>query len=396
MRTSYRDIFLLACCQALLLVNNAALISMNGLVGYALAPAKALATAGATTFVLGSAAAAMPAALWMAKVGRRRGFMTGSLVAIVGSVTCSLALAVSSFALYCLGTAIIGVYTAFGLQYRFAAAEVAAPEFKAKAISLVLAGGIAGGFLGPEASRWGRELLSVPFLGSFLLMSAFALLALGVQSRVRVPKPAIAAGAGGRPLAAIASQPVFAVAALSAALGYGVMNLLMTATPLAMSFCSHPYSAAAFVIEWHVVGMYAPGFFTGGLIQRYGVLRVIVAGTALVATSIGIAVSGNAIGHFWTALVLLGVGWNLMYTGGTTLLTEAYTPQDRARTQGLNDFIVFTVMGVSSFSSGALVDAAGWERMNAVALPFVATVATAALWLAAVRRRAGAVARSKA
>jgi MFS family permease len=394
MRTSYRDIVLLACCQALLLVNNAALISMNALVGYALAPAKALATAGATTFVLGSAAAAMPAALWMAKVGRRRGFMTGSLVAVVGSATCALALAMSSFALYCLGTAIIGVYTAFGLQYRFAAAEVAAPEFKAKAISLVLAGGIAGGFLGPEASRWGRELLPVPFLGSFLLMSAFALVALGVQSRVHVPKPALATGAGGRPLRAIAAQPVFAVAALSAALGYGVMNLLMTATPLAMSFCNHPYSAAAFVIEWHVVGMYAPGFFTGGLIQRLGVLRVIVAGTALVAASIGVAVSGNAIGYFWTALVLLGVGWNLMYTGGTTLLTEAYAPQDKAKTQGLNDFIVFTVMGVSSFSSGALVDAAGWERMNAVALPFVAAVAVGALWLASARKRAGAVVRS--
>ncbi|MGE5144236.1 MAG: MFS transporter [Acidobacteriota bacterium] len=394
MRTSYRDIVLLACCQALLLVNNAALISMNALVGYALAPAKALATAGATTFVLGSAAAAMPAALWMAKVGRRRGFMTGSLVAVVGSATCALALAMSSFALYCLGTAIIGVYTAFGLQYRFAAAEVAAPEFKAKAISLVLAGGIAGGFLGPEASRWGRELLPVPFLGSFLLMSAFALVALGVQSRVHVPKPALATGAGGRPLRAIAAQPVFAVAALSAALGYGVMNLLMTATPLAMSFCNHPYSAAAFVIEWHVVGMYAPGFFTGGLIQRFGVLRVIVAGTALVAASIGVAVTGNAVGHFWTALVLLGVGWNLMYTGGTTLLTEAYAPQDKAKTQGLNDFIVFTVMGVSSFSSGALVDAAGWERMNAVALPFVAAVAVGALWLASARKRAGAVVRS--
>jgi len=191
MRTSYRDIFLLACCQALLLVNNSALIAMNGLVGYALAPSKSLATVGVTSFVLGSAAAAMPASLWMARVGRRRGFMTGSLVAVVGSVTCACALWISSFALYCLGTAIIGVYTAFGLQYRFAAAEVAAPEFKAKAISLVLAGGIAGGFLGPEASRWGRELFSVPFLGSFLVMCGFALVALVVQSRVRVPMPAV-------------------------------------------------------------------------------------------------------------------------------------------------------------------------------------------------------------
>jgi MFS family permease len=396
MRTSYRDIFLLACCQALLLVNNAALIAMNALVGYALAPSKALATAGATTFVLGSAVSAMPASLWMAKVGRRRGFMTGSLVAVAGSATCALALALSSFALFCLGTAIVGVYTAFGLQYRFAAAEVAAPEFKAKAISLVLAGGIAGGFLGPETSRWGRELFATPFLGSFLLMSAFALIALAVQSLVRVPAPAIAGEGHGRSLAQIAAQPVFAVAALAAALGYGVMNLLMTATPLAMSFCNHPYAAAAFVIEWHVVGMYAPGVFTGSLIQRYGALKVIVAGTLLIAASIATAVTGNEIAHFWAALVLLGVGWNLMYTGGTTLLTEAYTAQEKAKTQGLNDFIVFTVMGVSSLSSGALIDAAGWERMNAVALPFVAAVALAALWLAVRRKRMGGVARTGA
>ena len=386
-RTSYRDIFLLACCQALLLVNNSALIAMNGLVGYALAGNKALATAGATTFVLGSAASAMPASLWMAKVGRRRGFMTGSVVAIVGSTTCALALALSSFALFCLGTAIIGVYTAFGLQYRFAAAEVASPAFKAKAISLVLAGGIAGGFLGPEASRWGRELLPVPFLGSFLALSAIALVAFGVQSQVRVPMPTLAERGGSRPLAEIVAQPVFVVAALSAALGYGVMNLLMTATPLAMNFCNYPYAAATFVIEWHVVGMYAPGFFTGSLIQRFGVLKVIVTGTALVAAAVGVALAGNQIAHFWAALVLLGIGWNLMYTGGTTLLTEAYTPRDKAKTQGLNDFIVFAVMGVSSLSSGALIDAAGWDRMNAVALPFVAVVALAALWLGALRRK---------
>ena len=328
----------------------------------------------------------MPAALWMAKVGRRRGFMTGSIVAVFGSAICALALAWSSFALFCLGTAIIGVYTAFGLQYRFAAAEVAAPEFRAKAISLVLAGGIAGGFLGPEASRWAKDLLPVPFLGSFIVLSGIALIALGVQSRVRVPAPSVAARDGGRSLSEIARQPVFVVAVLSAALGYGVMNLLMTATPLAMSFCGYPFAAAAFVIEWHVVGMYAPGFVTGSLIPRFGALRVIVAGTLLMAACVGVALADNQVGYFWAALVLLGVGWNLMYTGGTTLLTEVYTPAEKAKTQGLNDFIVFAVMGLSSFSAGALIDIAGWERMNAVALPFVAVVMFAALWLFALRR----------
>jgi len=388
MRTSYRDIAILACCQALLLVNNAGLIAMNGLVGYALAANKALATLGVTTYVLGAALAAMPASLWMAQVGRRRGFMTGSLIGVAGSAVCALALAWSSFLVYCIGTGLIGAYTAFGFHYRFAAAEVAAPAFKAKAISLVLAGGIAGGFLGPEASRFAKDAFSVPFLGSFLVLSVIAIVALAVQSLVRVPAPvATDGGSAGRPLAQIARQPVFIVAALSAALGYGVMNLLMTATPLAMNFCSHPYSAAAFVIEWHVVGMYAPGFVTGTLIKRFGVINVIIAGAMLQAACVAVALSGNHVGHFWTALVLLGVGWNLMYTGGTTLLTEAYMPAEKARTQGLNDFIVFSVMGVSSFASGVLVNAAGWETMNAVALPFIAAVAIAAFWFALVRRR---------
>ena len=388
MRTSYRDIALLACCQGLLLINNSGLIAMNGLVGYALVENKAFATLGATTFVLGSAFAAMPAALWMAKVGRRRGFMMGSAIAVAGAATCALALWLGSFALFCFGTAVIGIYTAFGLQYRFAAAEVAAPEFRAKAISLVLAGGIAGGFLGPQASLWAKDLLGVPFLGSFLVLSAFALVALAVQAQVRVPRPSMEeTRGGGRPLSEIVRQPVFIVAALSAALGYGIMNLLMTATPLAMSFCSHPFSAAAFVIEWHVVGMYAPGFFTGSLIKRFGALKVIAVGIVLMGACVAVALSGIAIWQFWTALVLLGVGWNFMYTGGTTLLIDAYTPAEKAKTQGINDVIVFTVMSISSFSSGALISAAGWDWMNLGALPLLAVVASAVFWLTVLRQR---------
>jgi MFS family permease len=388
MRTSYRDIALLACCQALLLINNSGLIAMNGLVGYALVDNKTFATLGATSFVVGSALAAMPAALWMAKVGRRRGFMTGSAIAVAGAAMCALALWLGSFALFCFGTAVIGIYTAFGLQYRFAAAEVAAPAFRAKAISLVLAGGIAGGFLGPLASLWAMDLLPVRFLGSFLVLSAIAIVALGVQSQVRVPPPSMEeTRGGGRPLARIAGQPVFIVAALSAALGYGIMNLLMTATPLAMSFCGHPFSAAAFVIEWHVVGMYAPGFFTGSLIKRFGALKVIAVGIVLMGVCVVVALSGISLWQFWTALVLLGVGWNFMYTGGTTLLIDAYTPAEKAKTQGMNDVIIFTVMSISSFSSGALISATGWDWMNLGTLPLLAVVASAVLWVTLLRRR---------
>ena len=383
MTTSYRDIFLLACCQALLLTNAAGLISMNALVGYSLVDVKTIATLGATTYVLGSAMATMPMSLWMGRVGRRRGFMAGALINVGGCAIAVAALSLKSFALYCVATAVIGIYNAIGLQYRFAAAEVAAPADKARAISLVLAGGIVGGFLGPAITRWGRDLFAAPFLGSFLMLAGVALVALAVQSQVRVPKPHAAGNAdGGRPLSEIVRQPVFVVAALSAVVGYGLMNLLMTATPLAMDFCGLPYAQAAFVISWHVVGMYAPGFFTGSLIDRFGVLNVILAGAAVMAAGALVALTGNALAHFLAALVLIGVGWNFMYTGGTALLTESYAPAEKARTQGANDFIMFSTMAVSSFSSGAMVSTTGWEAMNWTALPVLAAVSGAVVWYA--------------
>ncbi|MGL4649118.1 MAG: MFS transporter, partial [Caldilineaceae bacterium] len=322
--TSYRNIFLLACCQALLLTNSAGLISMNGLVGYSLVDTKTLAPLGATTYVLGSALATMPMSLWMARVGRRRGFMAGALINVLGCAIAVLALLGGSFALYCVATAIIGIYNAVGLQYRFAATEVASAADKARAISLVLAGGIAGGFLGPAITRWGQHLFATPFLGSFAMLAGVAVLALAVQSQVRVPKPsAEERSGGGRPLREIMRQPVFIVAALSGGLGYGLMNLLMTATPLAMNFCSLPYAQAALAIQWHVVGMYAPGFVTGTLIKRTGVLWVIAAGIALMGAGSLVALNGVTLAHFVIALVLVGIGWNFMYTGGTLLLTEA-------------------------------------------------------------------------
>ena len=387
MRTSYRDIFLLACCQALLLTNAAGLITMNGLVGYALAETKSLATAGVTFYVLGSALATMPASLWMARAGRRTGFMAGALINVAGCALAVLAISRGSFLLYCVATGVMGVYNAIGLQYRFAAAEVAAPADKAKAISLVLAGGVVGGFLGPESARRAMDLFPTPFLGGFVVLAAYALVALAVQSRVHVPQPTLEErSGGGRPLAVIVRQPVFIVAALTAAVGYGLMNLLMTATPIAMSFCSHPFGAAALVIQWHVVGMYAPGFVTGSLIRRFGVLNVILAGIILVAACVAVALNGVTVPHFLVALALLGIGWNFMYTGGTTLLTDAYAPAEKARTQGVNDFIVFATMGVSSLASGAMVSTAGWESMNRAMLPILAAIAAVVLWYAWRRR----------
>jgi predicted MFS family arabinose efflux permease len=314
--------------------------------------------------------------------------MAGALINVGGCALAALAIATRSFPLYCVATAVIGVYTAIGLQYRFAAAEVSAPKDKPRAIALVLAGGIVGGFIGPESVRHAVDLFPTPFLGGFLVLAAYAIAALAVQSTVHVPRPTIEESSGqGRPLSAIVRQPVFIVAALSGALGYGLMNLLMTATPIAMSFCNHPFGATALVIEWHVVGMFAPGFFTGPLIQRFGVNNVILAGLAAMAASVAVALNGVTIGHFVAGLVLVGIGWNFMYVGGTTLLTESYKPAEKARTQGVNDFIVFSIMGVSSLASGAMVSTAGWEAMNRAVLPFLAVIAASVLWLDWRRRR---------
>jgi predicted MFS family arabinose efflux permease len=392
-RTSRRDIFLLACCQALLLTNSSGLIAMNGLIGYSLAQTKALATFGVTTYVAGSAIATIPMSLWMARAGRRVGFMAGALANILGCCIGAAALAIRSFPLFCLATGIIGIYNAVGLQYRFAAAEVATPADRAKAISLVLAGGVVGGLIGPQSVRVARDLLSTPFQGSFVVLALFAVVAVAIQSRVHVPAPPHdVRAAKGRPLREIVRQPAYVVAVLAGALGYGLMNLLMTATPIAMNFCGHPFSAMALVIEWHVVAMFAPGFITGSLIRRFGMLSIILAGVVSTAIGTFIAVDGNSVAHFAASLVALGVGWNFMYTGATALLTQTHTPSEKGRAQGLNDFVMFMTMGATSVASGALVTTSGWETMNLAALPVLAIVAIAVLWLFRLQRQAPAAA----
>jgi MFS family permease len=382
MELSRRNVFLLACCQALLLTNAVTLISIGALAGYALAQNKVFATLPAATYVCGSALATVPASFWMRRVGRRNGFLTGGVFGLAGSVLASLAMGMGSLALLCLGTALLGVYNAFGQYYRFAAADAATPDFKAKAISFVLAGGLVGGIVGPEVSKHTRDLVATPYLASYASLFIYCLVAMAIISRLSIPAPKEESAHGpARSLGEIASQPVFMVAVSVAALGYATMNLLMTATPLAMGFCGHPYSAAAAVISSHVIAMFAPSFVTGSLIKRFGVLHVILAGVAMLFGCVGVALSGQLIAHFWTALVLLGLGWNFTYIGGTTLLTEAYRPSERAKAQGANEMTIFTVQAISAFSSGVLVNAAGWNTLNYVALPLIAAAGCAALWL---------------
>jgi MFS family permease len=325
----------------------------------------------------------------MKRVGRQRGLMAGTLWGVVGALICAGAVWMQSFWLLCFGALVFGVYNAYGQYYRFAAADVAGPDFKSTAISLVLAGGLVGGILGPTTSRFTVDLLTPRFTGAYLALIGFALLTMLLLRFVRIPTPdAKAQAARGRPLREIAAQPKFIVAVLSGAIGYGVMNFLMTSTPIAMGVCGHPYSDAAFVISSHVIGMFAPSFVTGGLVKRAGVLPVMFAGAIFNFAAIGIALSGISVAQFWWSLVLLGVGWNFLYIGGTTLLTETYRPEEMAKAQGANEQVIFIVMAISSFTSGLTVTQAGWERVNLYALPLVALAAIAIGWFALVQRRA--------
>ena len=383
MNSTRRNVALLAACQAMLFTNNATLIAINGLAGLALAPYAALATLPVTCWVLGGALGTMPASLHMKRVGRQRGLSLGTLWGIGGALLAANAIWLQSFWLLCFATSVWGVYNAYGQYYRFAAADVSTPDFRPTAISLVLAGGLVGGLLGPNLSRWTVDLAGPKFMGAYLVLIVFAVATMLLLRFVRIPTPtATERSASGRPLAQIAAQPKFIVAVLSGAIGYGVMNFLMTSTPIAMRACGHPYGDAAFVVSWHVVGMFAPSFFTGGLIRRLGVLPVMLAGAALNFAAIGIALSGLTVAQFWWSLVILGVGWNFLYIGGTTLLTETYRPEERAKAQGANDQAIFIMMVISSFTSGMTVTAAGWERVNLLALPMVALVAVAIVWYA--------------
>ena len=377
-----RNVFLLACCQALLLTNAVTLVAIGALAGYALAADKALSTLPATAYVIGGAIAAFPASMFMKRVGRRSGFLVGGAIGLAGAAIATLAIASASFALLCLGHFLLGINNAFGQYYRFAAADAASSDFKAKAISLVMAGGLVGGIVGPELTKITIDLAAPTYVASYASLLAFGMAAMAIISFLAIPPAAEAARyEPARPLAELAAQPAFVVAVLVAAIAYAVMNFLMTATPLAMRFCGHPYGAAAGVITAHVVAMFAPSFFTGSLIKRFGVLPVMGAGVAVMLACVAVALSGELVMNFWWALVLLGLGWNFMYVGGSTLLTETYAPSEKAKAQGFNEITIFAVQAISSFSSGFLVNAAGWNVLNYIALPLILMAGASLAWL---------------
>ncbi len=386
-----KNLWLLAAAQGLFLTNNVVFIAINGLVGLSLAPLGWMATLPVMGYVVGGALSTGLVARSQARWGRKVSFQMGLMVAMASALLCAAALFVGSFWLLVLATVVAGYYSANGQLYRFAAGELAAAAFREKAVSLVLAGGLIGAIAGPNLANHARDALNVPFLGAYLALAVVALLSMGIIGGIKFPpEPPKKAGTGtGRPLGEIMRQPVFIVATLGAALGYGVMNLLMAATPLAMQMCGMPFSDAALVLEWHVIGMFAPGFFTGHLIKRFGVLQVMGVGVALNGVCIAIALSGQDLHQFLVALFLLGVGWNFLFTGSTTLAMQAYRPEEKDKAQAAINFWVFATMAVTSFASGALVTTQGWTLLNIGSTVPVALTGVALMWLAAQRRRAG-------
>lgn len=389
MDISRKNVVVLAVCQGLLLINNTVLITVNALVGYALAPEKALATLPVTMYFVGSALSTIPISFMMKRYGRRAGFNLGALFATFGSITCGVAVYRGDFWLLCLGVLVLGAYFAAGQYYRFAAADSAPADFKSTAISLVLAGGIVGGFIGPETSKLTKDLVAGhAYAGSYISLVAFALLSIVALRWLQIAGlTEVERKAAGRPLEVIARQPAFIVAVLCATIAYGVMNLLMTTTPLAMGASGHHFREAAFVIQWHVVGMFAPSFVTGHLIKRFGLTAVMLTGVVLNIVCVGIALSGVQIMHFWLALVLLGIGWNFLFVGATALLTEIHSTAERAKVQGVNDAAISITMIITSLASGALFTIQGWYAMNLWALPALLLAGASLLWLAWTRRQ---------
>ena len=390
-----RNLWLLVVCQGLFLTNNVTFIAINGLVGLALAPMGWMATLPVMGYVVGGALSTGLVARTQRELGRKGSFQLGLLIAVASALLCCYAAYSRNFWLLVTATVVAGYYNANAQLYRFAAAELAVPAFREKAISLVMAGGLLGAVAGPNLAAYTRNLTPVPFAGAYLALAGVALLAMLLLAFIHFPaRPAAVAGAApvgtGRPLREIIAQPVFIVAAAAGALGYGVMNLLMAATPIAMQICGLPFSDVALVLEWHVIGMFAPGFFTGHLIKRFGALPIMGAGLALNVVCVGIALSGIEFRQFVAALFLLGLGWNFLFTGSTTLALTAYRPEEKDKAQGALNFCVFAVLAVSSLASGVLVTTQGWELLNMGSLAPLGITACALIWLGLRSRAARA------
>jgi len=383
------QLLLLTVCQGLFLTNNVTFIAINGLVGLALAPVAWMATLPVCAYVAGGAMFAPLVARHQRALGRQRAFQLGLLVAMGSCGLAAWAVVQQQFWWVVFATLMAGYFNATAGLYRFAATELVLPSHQERAISWVLAGGILGAVTGPNLANASKGLLTQPFAGAYLVLIGVAMLSFMVMSFIHFPPLQQGSGTAplGRSLREMARQPVFVVSIAACALGYGVMNLLMAATPIAMAQCSHPFDRTALVLEWHVLGMFVPSFFTGSLIKRFGALPVMATGVVLNLACVVIALMGVELMHFLAALLLLGMGWNFLFIGGTTLFTQAYRPEEKTTAQAAMDFCIYTTMTVTSFSSGALVTTGGWTWMNLGSLLPVAATGAALAWLASRKRQ---------
>ncbi len=378
-----RNVLVLATCQMLFGSSRTLLIATTPVIALGMGY-KALATVPAALVIVGTAIATMPASMFMRVTGRRLGFMIGAGIGALAGVMVLGAIIQARFGLLCLASLTYGIFAAFGQYFRFAAADTAPRHFRSKAISLVLAGGVVAAFVGPYLAETGENLLAAgEFMGSYVFLIGLMVLIALALIFLNIPKltPSERAAAQ-RSLTRIMLQPVFIAATLAATMGQGVMNLLMTAIPIAMVEADFEFADTAFVISWHSFGMFAPGFVTGSLIKRFGEVRVILTGLTLQLACIGVALSGEGVMEFWLSMLLLGVGWNFAFTGGTSLLTSSYNPAERAKTQGAMSFINYAFVAVVSLSSGALLHFFGWEWVNLSSIPLLAIAAVATSWFA--------------
>lgn len=381
-----RNVPLLALCQAMMVSSMSLIVSTSALVGYNLASDKSYATAPLAVGLVATMLASIPAALWMQRVGRKAGFMVASLVGFAGAGFLALSILQHLFWLFIAASALIGIFNAFGNYYRFTAADAVDEAHKSRAISLVLAGGVIAAVVGPNLANYTRSLIpNAEFAASYAFVMIFFVLSLVFQGFLRLPKQAdlLHTHESGttRPLGEIVRQPKFVVAVICGMLGYGIMTFVMTATPLAMQHRHMPFSDTAFVIQWHVLGMFVPSFFSGHLINRFGVKRIMFVGAMLGLGCAAINIIGSTTTHFFYGLLLLGVSWNFLFVGATALLTEAYRPAEQFKTQAVNDFIVFTVVAVSSLSAGAINHMFGWEMINYSVIPLYIIVLISILLL---------------
>jgi MFS family permease len=366
-----------------MMTGNSLLIATSALVGYSLAEDKSFATLPIALQFLATMLTSAPASMLMRHVGRRPGFVLGATIAALGGGLATYAILESNFILFCAASSLIGMFNGFGNFYRFAAADTATEEFRSKAISYVMAGGVIAAFAGPNLANWSSDWIhSARFAGSYMTLIGVYIVSIVTLLFIDIPRPtAHERSARGRPLQTIMSQPAFIVAVLGGMAGYATMSLIMNATPLAMHEHAHPFRDTAFVIQWHVFGMFAPSFFTGHLIKRFGNLNMMMAGGLLLATTVAINLAGTNVAHFWFALFSLGIGWNFVFVGATSLLTKTYAPEEKAKTQGVNDFLVFSTVAASALTSGSLQHHFGWQAVNLGVIPLILCVLFAVAWM---------------